>query len=284
MKKNYSGLKGILKFITTIISWTALIILIILALFFAYYMTGNRLAEKNGGKFEPIVSLYTIISPSMTPNINVGDVVVAKKINSPQDIKVGDIITFISTSSISRGMTITHRVTEINQTSNGFHYTTKGDNNLSPDSSPAEYDNIIGKVVFRVPQLGKVQNLVANQGGWLVIVIIPALFIIISDILKVFKLLKVKNKVEKIDKKEKLKKKIKMKREEKRKEIIKKRLNIEKNINEPDPIKTNKTVKVIEVKENNKNTKVIKIDKNKHKVNNKQKKSKKNKKARNTKH
>ncbi len=249
-KTNYSGIKGILKFITTIISWTALIILIILAAFFAYYMLGNRLAEKNGSKFEPIISLYTIISPSMTPNINVGDVVVAKKINGPEDIKVGDVITFISTSSISKGMTITHRVTEVNQAKNGYNYTTKGDNNITPDTSPAEYDNVIGKVILRVPKLGKVQNLVANQGGWLVIVIIPALFIIITDILKVFKLVRVKSKVEKIDQAEILKKKSKKRHEEKRKEAIKKRLNIEKNEYEPDPIKVQKNTKIIEVGKN----------------------------------
>lgn len=244
-KNNYNGFKGIIKFISTVISWTALVILVILALFLAYYMIGSKLSERNGEKFEPIVSLYTIVSPSMTPNINVWDVIVAKKVSNPNEIKVGDVITFISTSSISRGMTITHRVIEVTTDENGVAYKTKGDNNLSPDSAPAKYDNVIGKVIVRVPQLGRVQYFLASKGGWLIAIVLPALFIIISDILKIFKLAGVKNKIEEIDKKEKLSKKEQMRREEIRKERLKKRLNVKKNTNEPEPIKTKKNVRIV---------------------------------------
>lgn len=244
-KTNYSGFKGTFKFISTIISWTALVILVLLALFLAYYTIGNKLSASKGEKFEPFVSLYTIISPSMTPNINVWDVIVAKKVNKPSDIKVGDVITFISTSSISRGMTITHRVIEVTSDENGVAYKTKGDNNLSPDSAPAKYDNVIGKVILRIPQLGKVQDFLASKGGWLIAIVIPALFIIVSDILKIFKLAGVKNKIEKINETEKQSKKEKIRKEEQRKEILKKRLQIEKNENEPEPIKTKKNIRIV---------------------------------------
>lgn len=261
VKRNYSGVKGIFKFISLVISWTALVILIAVALFLAYYTIGNKLEEKKGEKFAPIVSLYTIISPSMTPNINVWDVVVAKKVNSPEEIKVGDVITFISTSSISRGMTITHRVVEVSQDETGVVYKTKGDNNLSPDSAPAQYKNVIGKVILRIPQLGRVQDFLAKKGGWLVAIVIPALFIIISDILKVIKLLGVKNKIEKINEAEQITKKEKRHKEEVRKEKLKKQLKIEKNANEPEPIKTKKNVRIVVAekkktkKETSKNTK-----------------------------
>jgi len=272
-KTNYNGFKGILKFISTVVSWTALVILILLALFLAYYFIGSKLSEQKGEKFEPIVSLYTIISPSMTPNINVWDVVVDKKINKPEDIKEGDVITFISTSSISTGMTITHRVIEVVEDENGVAYRTKGDNNLSPDTSPAKYDNVIGKVILRIPKLGKVQDLLANKGGWLIAVVIPALFIIISDILKIFKLTGVKNKIELIDKNEKISKQKKKQKEELRKEILKKRLKISKNDNEPDPIKVEKNIRIV-VAENKK----IKpeVNKNKKQSTKKTKTSKKN--------
>lgn len=250
-KTNYSGFKGIFNFISTIVSWTALVILVLIALFLAYYTVGNKLSASKGERFEPFVSLYTIISPSMTPNINVWDVIVAKKVNSPNEIKVGDVITFISTSSISRGMTITHRVVAITSDENGIAYQTKGDNNLSPDSAPAKYDNVIGKVIFRIPQLGRIQDFLASKGGWLIAIVIPALFIIISDILKVFKLVGVKNKIEKINETEEQNKKEKIRKEEQRKEILKKRLQIEKDENEPEPIKIRKNIRIV-VAENKK--------------------------------
>lgn len=259
VKRNYSGVKGILRFFSLIISWTALVILILIASFLAYYTIGSNLEKRNGEKFEPFVSLYTIISPSMTPNINVWDVVVAKKINSPEEIKVGDVITFISTSSISRGMTITHRVVDVSKDETGVIYKTQGDNNLSPDSAPAQYGNVIGKVILRIPQLGRIQDFLAKKGGWLVAIVIPALFIIISDILKIFKLVGVKNKIEKINETEKLTKKAKMNQEEERKAKLKKQLKIEKNANEPDPIQTKKNIRIVVAeKKKPKNTKAKK--------------------------
>lgn len=244
-KENYSGLKGVFKFFASIVSWTALVLLILIALFLAYYTISTRVYSNKGEKYEPFVSLYTIVSGSMEPNIKVYDVVISKKVKSPQDIKVGDVITFISTSSISKGMTITHRVIEVIETDKGVTYRTKGDNNLSPDTAPAEYSNVIGKVILRVPQLGRVQSFIGTQSGWLIIIVIPALIIIISDILKIFKLTGVKNKIEKIDEDNKRMQKERAKREEQRKEDIKKRLKLEKSIHEPDPIITRKPTKIV---------------------------------------
>lgn len=270
-KENYSGFKGVFKFIANVVSWTALVILVLLALFLAYYTINTKLYASRGEKFEPFVSLYTIVSGSMEPNINVWDVVISKKVKSPTDIKVGDVITFTSTSSISRGMIVTHRVMEVKKTDQGYVYKTKGDNNLSPDSAYAEYNNVIGKVILRVPQLGRVQHFLGTQGGWLVVIVIPALFIIISDIMKIFKLSGVKNKIEKINENEELEKLKRAQEEQRRKELLKERLKVDKpkvkskskeitkprkttkisdailgkNMNEPEPIVVKKVPKVI---------------------------------------
>ena len=142
-------------------------------------------------------------------------------------------------------MTVTHRVVEVTSDENGVAYKTKGDNNLSPDTAPAKYDNVIGKVIMRIPQLGRVQYFLASQGGWLIAIVLPALFIIISDILKIFKLAGVKNKIEEIDQKEKLSKKEQKRREEARKERLRKRLSIAKNASEPEPIRTKKNVRIV---------------------------------------
>lgn len=270
-KENYSGFKGIFKFIANVVSWTALVVLVVVAVFLAYYTINTRLYASRGEKFEPFVSLYTIVSGSMEPNINVWDVVISMKVKSPTDIKVGDVITFTSTSSISRGMIVTHRVMEVKQTENGYKYKTKGDNNLSPDNAYAEYNNVIGKVILRIPQLGRVQHFLGTQGGWLVVIVIPALFIIISDIMKIFKLSGVKNKLNKINESEEQERIARAQEEEKRKELLKERLKIEKtkekvkskepsrvkrvpvvnenilgkNAHEPDPIIVQKIPKIV---------------------------------------
>lgn len=228
-RENYSSSKAIFKLIANIISWTALAILILIAIFLLYLTISSKIYASKGMDYEPKFSLYTIISPSMEPNLRVYDIIIDQRIDSVNDIKIGDVITFISTSSISSNKTVTHRVIDIVVDENGnYQYKTKGDNNISPDSAYAEYNNIIGKVLFKIPQLGRIQFFLANQGGWLVAVVIPALIIIIKDIMKIVKLTKVNKQAEIVvskkekDEEEKLKQKAS---EEERKKKLQKKLN-----------------------------------------------------------
>ena len=102
----------ILNYIGKVLSYASIILLVIIGIFLVYYLITMQKVKKDPG-YKPEVSLYTIISGSMEPAIHVYDVVVNVATKSPEDIKVGDIITFISTSSISEGLTITHRVQDI---------------------------------------------------------------------------------------------------------------------------------------------------------------------------
>jgi len=228
-QENYSSSKAVFKLIANILSWTALAILIIIAIFLLYLTISSKIYASKGMDYEPKFSLYTIISPSMEPNLRVYDIIIDQRIDSVNDIKIGDVITFISTSSISSNKTVTHRVIDIVIDENGnYQYKTKGDNNLSPDSAYAEYSNVIGKVLFKIPQLGRIQFFLANQGGWLVAVVIPALIIIIKDIMKIVKLTKVNKKAEglSIKKEEEEAEKLKQQAlEEERKKKLKKKLN-----------------------------------------------------------
>lgn len=176
-------------FVSTVISWTIFTLLIICAVLLFYYFVSMRLYAAKGDKFEPKFSLYTIISASMVPNIKVYDVIINLRVDSPKDIKIDDVITFKSTSAESSGKTVTHRVVSIIQDGDGnYSYQTKGDNNLIADSSPVAYSNVIGKVALKLPQLGRVQMFVASAYGWLCLILLPALYIIFKDVMKILKL------------------------------------------------------------------------------------------------
>lgn len=181
--------KEIITFVSTIISWTIFVLLLICVVLLLYYFISTKIYATKGDKYEPKFSLYTIISPSMVPNINVYDVVINLRVDSPEQIKIGDVITFISESTESMGATVTHRVVSIIKDEKGnYSYQTKGDNNLIEDSSSVSYSNIIGKVSLKVPQLGKVQAFVASSYGWLFLILLPALYIIFKDLIKLLKL------------------------------------------------------------------------------------------------
>ena len=187
--KKKSNFRETLKFISTIISWTVFTLLILIMVALVYYFVAVRIYAAKGSGHEPKFSLYTIITPSMTPNINVYDVVVDVKVDKPEDIKINDVITFNSSIPGVHGGTITHRVIAINKDASGnYHYTTKGDYNLVDDGVDVEFANIVGKVALRIPQLGRVQFFLATKAGWLICVLVPAVYVIIKDIFKIINL------------------------------------------------------------------------------------------------
>lgn len=226
-KKEQKGKLTFIGLIGNIISWTALVLLIVVATFLLYYIITTQLSATKGDKYAPKFSMYTIVSPSMTPNINVYDIVIDKKVEDFSELKVGDVITFISTSSISNGMTITHRIVDIIETEEGTKYKTKGDNNLTADYSLVTQDKIIGKVKFRIPQLGRIQFFLSSKGGWLIIILIPALIIILSDIFKLVNLVGIKKRVKDVedDANEE-----KLKEQEKREEELRKQASLKEKL------------------------------------------------------
>lgn len=196
MKLNSVKIKSTINYLSTIITWAIFVILISCAAFLVYYFVSIQVYARKGSNYAPAFSIYTIVSPSMTPLIKVYDVIINLKVEEPTDIKVGDIITFKSSSSMTYGMTITHRVKDIQIVNGEYQFTTQGDNNLSADTAPALYKNVIGKTVIKLPQLGRVQFFVASKFGWLVVVIIPAFYVITKDILKLVKISKLKKKAD----------------------------------------------------------------------------------------
>lgn len=240
MNRKDNSKKSIFKLIADILTWTIFAILMIVAAFLIYYVIANAIYSKKGERFKPIVSLYTIISGSMLPTIKVYDVVVNLRVDDPSKLHEGDVITFISQSKINYGDTITHRINKITYDNGTYYFTTKGDNNLVPDDSPVEFNNIIGKVILKIPQLGQAQFFLLKQGSKLFLILIPSFGILIYDLLKMLNLVDTKKKVDKsLEVKEN---KLSKEEEEKLKEEIKNRLS-DKNI--PDNSETKSAVEEI---------------------------------------
>lgn len=176
--------------VSKLLSYAVIVVLVFLGCFFAYYFISLKAYQMNPTVNIPRFGLYTIISPSMEPAVKVYDVVVDLNVFNENDIEKGDVITFISNSNVSKGLTVTHRVIDIIINNDGSKsYITKGDNNLKADQAPVNYNDVLGKVLFKIPQLGRVQFLIADKFGWMIVVLIPALGVIIYDFIKLFRLL-----------------------------------------------------------------------------------------------
>lgn len=184
--KSKNGIKGFLKYISTVVSWTAFVLLFTIGILLAYYYVSVKLYAFKGEKYEPFFSIYSVASGSMEPTISYLDLIVNLKIDSIDDVKVNDVITFVSAWDVNYGMTMTHRVVGTSTTDDGRKcLITKGDWNTQEDQVCVTEENVIGVVKAVVPGFGKIQKFLSSRLGWLLIVIIPALYVIVKDIIKI---------------------------------------------------------------------------------------------------
>ncbi len=183
--------KKIFNTIVKVIAYSITTLLIFSLIILATFIASAKIAEKSDRK--PLFGLYTIISPSMEPTIKVYDVVfvIKKDFNK---LKEGDIITFYSNNPIYGGRPITHRIVKVN---NNGSLTVKGDSNEREDSEYIYSENVIGKVAIIIPEFGKLQFFMASKKGWVVAILIPALWIIGYDIYKLIKLIVFKIRLKK---------------------------------------------------------------------------------------
>ncbi|MDR1465800.1 MAG: signal peptidase I [Oscillospiraceae bacterium] len=134
---------------------------------------------------------YTVLTDSMTPTEQTdgttpiggflrGDAIVVREIR-PEDVKVGDIITFRTNPVTKDGevsVSLTHRVVAVREDlSNqlGRCFVTKGDHNQSEDP-PISEDALIGKKIFTIRRLGKVLK-VAREHRFLTAILCSSLLL-----------------------------------------------------------------------------------------------------------
>ncbi len=177
-----------IRFIINVISYAIFMWLILIGITLLIYIADTKIRAAKGDFTPSKYNAYVVLTGSMLPEIVPKDVVVTKKIEG-NDLKVGDIITFIPSDSRISNIIVTHRILNkyYDAATNRYKYQTKGDANNTPDFTLAEDQNVIGKVIFRIPKVGYVQDLLASKGGLIIVVLIPALVILSYDIMKLGK-------------------------------------------------------------------------------------------------
>lgn len=114
-----------------------------------------------------------ILTGSMTPTMPKDTVIIIKKIPISQ-VEIGDVITFKMGDS-----NVTHRVVEINNSGRNTVLYTQGDAAQNQGSrETVTEDNFVGVVVFHIPYLGVLLNLIKDNIIIITVCIVLALFII----------------------------------------------------------------------------------------------------------
>lgn len=126
--------------------------------------------------------LFTVISGSMKPKYNIGDVLISKEVE-PSKIKEGDTISYLGTSGNFRGKVITHQVTGIKRDENGkYIFNAKGLANAIEDD-PVSEEQLYGVVIYKSFLLSTIYKIVSTGIGFMLFIAIPLMFIIGSEII-----------------------------------------------------------------------------------------------------
>lgn len=151
--------------------------------------------------------VFTIATGSMEPVYNINDVILVKD-TDPSTLKKGDDIAYLGNRDAVKGLIVTHRIIRIETFSDGkVHYTLKGVNNKYEDPSITE-DQILGKVVGKLPVVNFINHVVKNIYGFFFLVFCPLVLVIFLEIADTIIDMKLeKNEIRLIEKEDKKSKK-----------------------------------------------------------------------------
>lgn len=162
--KNF--LKILWKIIKVIV-W--IIVILIVAVILVQRLSNNKLTVAN-------YSIYTVVTESMVPKYKVGDMILAKKVDT-NTLKVGDDIVYLGKKDTFDGKIVTHQIIEIDTSVNPTEYHTKGIANFIEDPVITG-DQIYGKVLTKLTILSFLSGIVSNQYGFYFAIIIPAVILV----------------------------------------------------------------------------------------------------------
>ena len=167
----------ILKISITIIkTLITIFLLMLIGIIFIQRVTNNNFAI--GG-----VRVFTIITGSMEPVYEVGDMIISIE-TSPEKIEVGDNVVYNGLVGDFNGKIVTHKVIEKNEVNGEYKFITKGVNNTTEDPE-INGNQIIGKVVYKTFILSFISKLINNPAAFFFVVFIPFVVLVFFEIVEI---------------------------------------------------------------------------------------------------
>lgn len=122
--------------------------------------------------------ILRISSGSMSPELEVGDIILSKRVKDVTSLEVGDVITYNGEFGSYAGKSITHKViTEPYEVNGTIYLQTKGvaNNYIDPEISESQ---VVGKMICVIPFLGAVYGFFMTKWGLAVVLVCLGLLFI----------------------------------------------------------------------------------------------------------
>ena len=128
-------------------------------------------------------SILQVLTGSMEPAIPEGSMLLIRQAD-PYTLEKGDIISFYSPDPSLDGALNTHRIVGVETSDEGLRFITKGDANFLEDQQPVNAGDVVGKVIYSSPALGKLVRLVSNPLVFGLAILLPLLAMLIGNLVK----------------------------------------------------------------------------------------------------
>ncbi|MFC3476874.1 signal peptidase I [Halobacterium litoreum] len=122
---------------------------------------------------------YVVVSGSMRPTLQAGDVVVVSS-TAPANVDSGDVVAFDRIAG--DGKRTTHRVVEVIERDGQRYFRTKGDANEEADRRLVPEDALIGRMAFSIPYVGWAFSFASTDTGTLAFVAVPGVLLVVSEL------------------------------------------------------------------------------------------------------
>ena len=196
MAKNKKAKKNAFDSILNVFAWLSFFVAVILAL--AVFLSSYSGVDNGRSIFG--YKMLIVGSDSMSKSelsvdepisFKKDDLIFIKKVDDVKEIKVGDVITFISCNPGSNGKTVSHKVRSIKTTASGdiLGFETYGINTGVSDEAIVDPSTIIGKYVGKSQILGNLFCFFKTPAGYFTSILIPCVLLIIFFSIKVGELL-----------------------------------------------------------------------------------------------
>lgn len=152
------------------------ILVINVTLIIKSYTNKNEIPKLGG--YCPLI----VLTPSMEPMIQSGDLIIVKQMETV-NIANGDVIAFFDPDSQNNSV-LTHRIIEVLNENGVTTYRTKGDANNVADPTPVTADKVIGVYRSKIPNAGNVAMFMQTTPGLIVCVILPLILLVGIDLIR----------------------------------------------------------------------------------------------------
>lgn len=172
--------KSVLKIIFKIVYGIFKAILLCFLALFALIVCMQRFSNNTVSLFG--YRLFSVVTPSMAPKYNVGDVLLCEEVDV-DTLVVGDDISYLGAKGTYKDKVITHRIIKIEEEKEGEKvFYTKGIATKNVDPSITE-KQIYGKVTKRIPFLSDLYKFISTKHGFYIAIFVPLVLLIGSEVI-----------------------------------------------------------------------------------------------------